>query len=272
MSLEIIYAPKGPAQEYAEINQGDGNGLAVNLYKGCTHGCKYCYVPSTTYWRVQGGDLRTRTMRFHADRVARPEALDMFTRDCEKLQAEDSKSPIFMSFTCDPYQYGTESDDLTRQALLVASKYGRRISLLTKAGSVGRQDLDLFAQHRDDLIWEYGVSLVFRAGLQRSKWEPNAAPYRERWHALRDAHERGCRTWVSLEPVINPEQTLAIIRETRDIVGHYKIGKINGHDQHTKAIERAIDWHDFRRQVKETCDEGSYTLKKSLLEATADMG
>ena len=37
--MNVIYEPKGRAREYSE--------LACNLYRGCTHGCRYCYAPAT---------------------------------------------------------------------------------------------------------------------------------------------------------------------------------------------------------------------------------
>jgi DNA repair photolyase len=40
MNLKVIYEPSGAAREYAT--------LALNIYKGCTHGCKYCY--NNTRW------------------------------------------------------------------------------------------------------------------------------------------------------------------------------------------------------------------------------
>ena len=39
--MSIIYEPRGKAREYAE--------LAVNLYKGCSHACVYCYAPAATF-------------------------------------------------------------------------------------------------------------------------------------------------------------------------------------------------------------------------------
>jgi len=39
--MSVIYEPRGKAREYSE--------LAVNLYKGCSHACVYCYAPAATF-------------------------------------------------------------------------------------------------------------------------------------------------------------------------------------------------------------------------------
>jgi hypothetical protein len=71
---------------------------------------------------------------------------------------------------------------------------------------------------------------------------------------------RGIKTWVSLEPVIDPDQALQVIRELHSIVGHWKVGKIN----YQKDIE--VDWIAFREEVKALLDRlgADYYLKKSL--------
>jgi len=71
----------------------------------------------------------------------------------------------------------------------------------------------------------------------------------------------GIRTWVSLEPVVDPEQSLELIRETADFVDEYKIGRWN-HDP--KADE--IDWKDFGNKAVALCESlgKKYYIKKDL--------
>ena len=75
------------------------------------------------------------------------------------------------------------------------------------------------------------------------------------------AHAYGIQTWASLEPVIDPEQTFEIIRQTREFVGFYKVGKLNYHP-HAKTI----DWHKFGHKARELLDSlgCKYMLKKDL--------
>ena len=56
------------------------------------------------------------------------------------------------------------------------------------------------------------------------------------------------QTWASLEPVIDPVQSLQIIRETKDFVDEYKIGRWN----HDPRADR-IDWKAFGEETIELC-------------------
>ena len=73
---------------------------------------------------------------------------------------------------------------------------------------------------------------------ESAELEPGAASPSDRAKALRLAHSLGIRTWVSLEPVIKPEDTLALIRCTHEYVDLYKVGKLNHRANDT-------DWKAF---------------------------
>lgn len=71
----------------------------------------------------------------------------------------------------------------------------------------------------------------------------------------------GIRTWASLEPVIDREQSLQIIRETQDFVDEYKIGRWN-HDRRSNEI----DWQTFTEEAVSLCRElgKEFYIKKDL--------
>jgi len=65
-----------------------------------------------------------------------------------------------------------------------------------------------------------------------------------------DSAQPGLWTWASLEPVIDPEQTLELIRATAEYVDLYKVGKLNHRPE-----ARDIDWRDFVERVVGLLDE-----------------
>ena len=71
----------------------------------------------------------------------------------------------------------------------------------------------------------------------------------------------GIKTWVSLEPVLMPAASLAMIHLLNDMVDHWKVGKLN---YHPRAKE--IDWHQFASEVKRVLDGHGcdYYIKKDL--------
>lgn len=234
--LQAIYRPKGRAGEYAS--------LAVNLYTGCTHGCTYCYAPLA---------MHKERETFHAQCIERPGILDKLRHDAKLLAG--SSEPVLLCFSCDPYQPDAHA---TRAALTIMREFDVPFTVLTK-GAMAWRDFDLYGP-RDS----FGVTLTFDSLMESLRWEPRAAAPFERVKNLREAHDRHIATWVSLEPVVDPKQTLALIDATHEIVDHYKVGKLNYHPH--AAI---IDWPRFRRDVTALLDAygKSYYIKQDLREA-----
>jgi len=83
----------------------------------------------------------------------------------------------------------------------------------------------------------------------------------ERIKAIRIAHEAKIETWVSLEPVLDAEQSLEIIRMTSDFVDLFKIGKLN-------HFHSEINWREFGIKAIELCQElgKDYYVKNDLAE------
>lgn len=240
--MQIIYQPKGPAGEYSP--------LAANLYEGCVHGCSYCYVP---------GMLRRKKPDFHTQAKPRPNVLDRLENDAKKL--EDDNQEILLSFTSDPYQPLEEELGITRKAIQILIKNDLRFTVLTKSGHVVLRDFDLFSEYEKCRI---GFTLVFISQTVSEKWEPHPQiTIDARIDALKTAHELGIRTWVSMEPVIEPDQALKLIRVLYPYVDHWKVGKLNYHS-HAKSV----DWLKFKHDVVELLDSlgADYYIKRSLSE------
>jgi len=242
--MRIVYEPTGAAREYAA--------LACNLYRGCPHGCRYCFGPNV---------LRMNRDAFHSSPALRDGALKRLELDCADLQAQGCRDEILLCFTCDPYAAGMDTTP-TRQALEIIGRHGLNATVLTKGGMAAARDFDLF----ECFGFRFGTTLVFAEGPLRKAWEPRAATVESRVLALRVAHERGIRTWVSLEPVIDPDQALQVIEATHRYVDEWKVGKIN----HNRELERRVDWVKFREAVTRLLDGlgAQYMLKRSLLEVT----
>ena len=205
--MNIIYEPKGRAREYSP--------LACNLYLGCTHGCKYCYAPAC---------MRKKPQEWHeAARARAADVLRLFDRDCEKLareRADDGNRRVLFSFLSDPYQPLENELHLTRQGIGIAARHGIKIDILTKGdGALIEQDLPLMLQSQTHL----GVTLSFINDASRREWEPMASSINSRLRILRKAHDMGIYTWVSMEPVIIPNEALGVIRKAHDYVDFWKV-------------------------------------------------
>lgn len=242
--MSIIYEPRGKAGEYAP--------LAANLYKGCSHNCVYCYAPSATFKKRE---------IFHSSEFIkpRPNVLEQFKKDCVKFAGDERE--VLFSFTSDCYQPIESELNLTRQALQIAKKHDIYAVILTKNGKLSRRDLPLLASVKRR---KFGVTLTSDSPEISLKWESGASLPEERIKALQDAWTLGIETFVSFEPVIDPEAVYRLIEITNDFVDFYKVGKLNYH-----PFQKSIDWPLFRENIIERLEHYGkpYMIKKDLLAA-----
>ncbi|KKM21551.1 hypothetical protein LCGC14_1634300 [marine sediment metagenome] len=231
---QIIYETRGRAREYNE--------LAVNLYRGCDHHCIYCWAPAATF----------ATREKFGNPEPRKDILSKLANDAEAIRGEER--PILMCFSCDPFQELDVKEQLTRGAIEILKSNGLRVSILTKGGSRAQRDFDLLES--DDA---FGTTLTLLDEDKSRKWEPQAASPSDRIDTIIKAHSLGIPTWVSLEPVIDPQATLDIIEATHGFVDEYKIGVMN-------YVKMDIDWAEFARRVVALLDKLGcrYYLKKDL--------
>lgn len=235
---KIIYAPRGQAGEYAE--------LATNPYRGCGHKCAYCYVPLVTH--------QTRH-EFDAGAVPRKDFIGALVKDAIKYRDAGSHGQVMLSFTTDPYPPAMHR--LTRDVLVALIYHGLAFCTLTKGGLRALRDADLFRPDRD----AFASTLTSLDEAFSLKWEREAAVPADRIAALRVFHGRGIFTWVSLEPTLDVEASIEIVRQTHSFVDLYKVGRVN-----YLSMTRTTDWRDYTLRMIETLHAvgAAHYIKKDL--------
>lgn len=231
--MKPIYTPKGKALEYAP--------LALNLYIGCSHGCDYCYAPRQAHKKPE---------EFWGNPQPRKDVLKHLEK---QLQSGEFKGKrVLLSFLSDPY-HGLKAGALTRQALILFLEHGVNWNVLTK-NALAEKDFNLYREGD-----KFGMSLTYDNSHDTSYHERNATNPFSRFRTLKEAWSRGIKTWASLEPVIEPDQTLKIIRYTVPYVDLYKIGKLN-------YRKSDVDWSKFVKDAVELLEKHGkkYILKESL--------
>lgn len=238
---EIIYAPKGQAGEYAP--------LAANPYRGCGHGCAYCYVPHVT---------KQKRPEFDAGAVPRKDYLDRLIKDAQKYQKHGITEQVMLSFTTDPYHPGETAT--TANVLHLLARHGLAFCTLTKGGWRALRDLHMFRPKRD----AFASTLTSLDDDFSLKWERNAALPAERTQTLARFHEAGIFTWVSLEPTLSAQHSLAVVEATHQFVDLYKIGKAN----YLKEISRETDWRGYTLRITDRLQAlgKAHYIKKDLQE------
>jgi DNA repair photolyase len=164
-----------------DLDYGGGTEYTANFYKGCSHGCVYCYVPSLTHDERRWGT--------YVDvKVNAPEILDRELRGAEP-------KVVFLSSASDSYQPVEARYKVTRRCLEVLLKHGFPVSILTRSPLILR-DLDLLTKFE----W-IRVGFSISTACDR-RYEPGVVPVERRIECLRKLSSRGIRTWVSMAPII----------------------------------------------------------------------
>ena len=83
---------------------------------------------------------------------------------------------------------------------------------------------------------------------------------------MKELSENGVKTWVSFEPVIDPVQSLNLLKKVLPFIDHVKIGKINNYN----GIDKQINWTKFLSDAVQILRDGNmndrFYIKKDLLE------
>lgn len=227
--MSLIYEPRGKAREYSP--------LALNHYTGgCSHRCTYCYC---------SGMSKAFGQKWEGLEV--PRALPGLDR-----QAAGASRQILLSFKGDPYCHAEPTCRHTRHVLGILAAARCSVAILTKGGTRCLDDLDMFARWPDARV-KVGATLTFLDAGKSREHEPGAADPADRLDALRALSSRGVHTWASIEPVIDPRESLAVIEASLPHVDAYKVGKLN-HRANT------TDWRAFVVAAAEMIRSGGRTL------------
>lgn len=159
---------------------------ALNPYRGCTHGCLYCYVQDVT-----GFELETP---WGAVVEAKVNVAHQLKRQLEK----GVEGVVGVGTVTDPYQPAEEELQLTRSCLALLKRYRARVSILTKSDLVIR-DLDILR------AWEgaeVGVSIGCPDDGIAAGIEPHAPSPTRRFAALAELTDKGVDTYLMAAPIV----------------------------------------------------------------------
>ncbi len=167
---------------------------SLNAYRGCEHGCIYCYArPSHGYLNLSPG------LDFETKLFAKPEAARLLRQELAKPSYVCS--PIALGVNTDSYQPIERELKITRQVLEVLMECRHPVSIVTKSALIER-DLDLLTQlARDDLVQVFISVTTLDAEIAR-KLEPRAASPRRRLQTMHALSEAGVPCGLLLAPVI----------------------------------------------------------------------
>ena len=167
---------------------------SINPYRGCEHGCVYCFArPSHAYLGLSPGlDFETRLL-------AKPDAAALLA---EELRRPNYRcAPIALGTNTDPYQPVEREWRITRSILEVLSECSYPVTIVTKSALVER-DLDILAPMARDKLVQVCISVTSLDRALARRMEPRAAAPQRRLQTLRTLSEAGIPCGVLFAPVI----------------------------------------------------------------------
>lgn len=180
---------------------------SVNVYRGCEHGCAYCYArPTHEYLGMNAGiDFESKIMVKH-------DAPQLLREAFDKRSWEPQH--IMMSGNTDCYQPAEREFGITRKMLEVFLDYRNPVGIITKNALILR-DRDLLAEMAKLHLVSVFFSITTLDRNLARKLEPRTSTPERRLNALRTLAEAGIPTGAMIGPVIpglNDEEIPAILR------------------------------------------------------------
>jgi len=167
---------------------------SINPYRGCEHGCIYCYArPSHAYLNLSPG------LDFETKLFAKTNAVELLRAELAKPNYR--VSPINLGANTDPYQPIERRYKITRQILEVMLEHRHPLTVITKNALIER-DLDLLAAlARANLVYAF-VSITSLDNKLSAKLEPRASAPHRRIAALKTLADAGVPCGVMVAPII----------------------------------------------------------------------
>jgi DNA repair photolyase len=194
-ALETVLYPENARTVISRNDSPDiGFEQSINPYRGCEHGCVYCYArPSHAYMNLSPG-LDFETKIFH-----KVDAAAILTDELAKAKYECK--PIMLGANTDPYQPAEAKLKITRSILETLNKYNHPVVIITKSSLIER-DLDLIAAMAQKRLAKVAVSVTtLRADLKRTL-EPRASSPQARLRVIRNFSDAGVPVRVMTAPLI----------------------------------------------------------------------
>lgn len=167
---------------------------SINPYRGCEHGCIYCYArPSQAYMNMSPG-LDFETKIFY-----KPDAAKLLEKELSKPKY--ICKPIVLGANTDPYQPLENKLKVTRSLLEVLQRYNHPVAIITKSSMIER-DLDILTEMAKRNLARAAVSITTLSSKLKLILEPRTSGPKARLNAIRNLTAAGIPVTVMAAPMI----------------------------------------------------------------------
>ncbi len=217
---------------------------SLNPYRGCEHGCIYCYArPSHAYMDLSPGlDFETRLF---------------YKKDAAALLEKTLRAPgyrpamVSLGANTDPYQPIERTHRVTRDLLQVLSAYRHPVGIVSKGAALTGRDMDLLVPMGRQGLAMVAISITSLRNELKRTLEPRTASPAARLKIIRELSDAGVPTMVMVSPIIpfindsELESILEAAREAGAIAASYILLRL---PHEIKQLFR--DWLDTHHRLK----------------------
>jgi DNA repair photolyase len=259
----------------------------INVATGCTHGCKFCYVPSTPNIKTRGEMLNDRVgvedgqQEWGSYLLYRDDLPERLGRKLDRKRTwektEDGRGVVMISSGTDCYQ-DRRAAQITRGCVIELVNHGKPVRILTRSPAVVR-DLDVF-KAADGLV-TVGSSIPCLDDEAVRSIEPGAPAPSTRLNALERISDAGVPVYVSMSPTY-PTQDRGDLRNLLrkfkerldpDVVFHEPINPRGGNFQMTVEAAREAGQDELAEELGRLRDRDRWIeYSKEQLTAVAELG
>lgn len=167
---------------------------SINPYRGCEHGCSYCFArPTHAYQGLSSG------LDFETKIFAKPNAAELLEKELRAPSYQPTT--IALGANTDPYQPVERKFRITRSILEVLNRANHPVGIVTKSALVTR-DIDILSQMADKHLVKVAISITTLDPKLARKMEPRAASPSKRLETVRKLSEAGIPVSVLVAPII----------------------------------------------------------------------
>ena len=185
---------------------------SINPYRGCEHGCIYCFArPTHAYMGLSAG------LDFETKLFAKPSA----QRLLEKELSNKNYKPriVAMGTNTDPYQPIERKFQIMRSILSTFAQFNHPVSIVTKAHLITR-DLDILAPMAEKNLTRAMVSITTQDKALARSMEPRASSPAKRFDVIKELSEAGVSVGVMTGPMIpglNDDEMESILEKSASL-------------------------------------------------------
>lgn len=259
----------------------------INVATGCTHGCKFCYVPSTPNIKTRGemlkeqADVDNGQKEWGSYLLYRDDLPERLGQKLDRKQTwektPDGRGVVMISSGTDCYQ-DRRAAQITRGCVIELVNHGRPVRILTRSPAVVR-DIDVF-KAANGLV-TVGSSIPCLDDEQVRAIEPGAPAPSARLRALEEVSNAGVPVYVSMSPTYptqDREDLRNLLREFKkrldpDVVFHEPINPRGGNFEMTVEAAREAGQKELAEELSKLRDRENWIeYSKEQLTAVEELG